>query len=87
MTETKKMTPTKKKKCGTCKHLVRYENDQKEKVRTECRCHPPQVIQASGPEKLRSVWPVVKDEDWCGQWAEGKPHVMPVTKIAGMLRS
>lgn len=88
MTEDKKEVKEKKcgtykKKCGTCKHLSPCKNSQVVPERTECRCHPPQVVLVK--DQRTSVWPEVEDEDWCGQWAEGKQQVKPGTKReAGM---
>ena len=36
----------------------------------ECRAHPPEVSRFDSPGRLRypSKWPVVKHDDWCGEW-------------------
>lgn len=80
MTEDKKEVKEKKeKKCGTCKH----SSHRMKAVGIECRCHPPQVVLVK--DQKASVWPEVKVEDWCGQWVEGKGHLKPVIKRAGMV--
>lgn len=78
---------TKKDKCcGTCTNYlilkVILKNKQKKTVRTECRCFPPQVVRVIDKDACRSVWPKVKEDDWCNQWAEGKKHVAFITEKA-----
>ena len=36
----------------------------------ECRAHPPTVSanDTPGGRRVRSTWPVVRHDDWCGEW-------------------
>lgn len=35
----------------------------------ECRLNPPQIFWIDPVFEYR--WPVVNDEEWCGQWKQG----------------
>jgi hypothetical protein len=56
-------------RCGSCKH--RYQGDKD----IECRAHPPHgtvllVPGRAGAPVIQtfSVYPLVKDNLWCGEW-------------------
>lgn len=42
----------------------------------ECRRFAPSPLipQDSEDSKPKAVWPVVKADNWCGQWALGEPR-------------
>lgn len=60
------MPPPTGQSCDTCMYYLGGQIGH-------CNRHPPQmwfVANAEGtPDDCRAVWPPVKPDDWCGEWA------------------
>ena len=54
---------------GTCSTCAYHESEQ-----GQCRFNPPILIKGAkqdpnvGDDVILSVFPTVKDDDWCGKW-------------------
>lgn len=48
----------------SCKTCAFYDDRR-------CRQSPPTVVQSE--TGLETVWPVVGDKDWCGEWWDHRP--------------
>ena len=56
--------------CGNCK----YFDDQLE----ECHINPPVAVYSGKEDTLgrldvKTIWPEVSSDDWCGKWEEYEP--------------
>lgn len=58
------------KSCATCAFYTPRHSEQG----GFCRIEPPTVIptQRGGDDKPLSVWPYVKEGDWCGEHQEAR---------------
>ena len=49
----------------------------------QCRRHSPllspQPPQSAKTYVVEGIWPVVRDDDWCGEWFAPAPSVLPRT--------
>ena len=49
----------------------------------QCRRHSPllspQPPQTTKTYVVEGIWPVVRDDDWCGEWFAPAPSVLPRT--------
>ena len=49
----------------------------------QCRRHSPllspQTPQSAKAYVVEGIWPVVRDDDWCGEWFAPAPSVLPRT--------
>jgi hypothetical protein len=58
-----------KQKCENCRYRVlrRYREMTREIAYLQCRRNAPQP---SAKEHASAFWPIVDDDDWCGEWVE-----------------
>jgi hypothetical protein len=71
------------KKCQGCQFYDRKEarsTDGRTTMWGQCRRHSPMLNpQHDKGYLVEGVWPVVRDDDWCGEWFAPAPSVMPRT--------
>lgn len=55
---------------GTCSNCAYYHPAEAMGHKGECHYHPPQVVQTGDADHpiIKSVWPAVSPDSWCGQW-------------------
>lgn len=71
------------KKCQNCQFYDRKDartTDGRTTMWGQCRRHSPLL----NPENTKTymvegIWPVVRDDDWCGEWFAPVPSAMPRT--------
>jgi hypothetical protein len=69
------------KKCQNCQFYDRKESrvtDGRTTMWGQCRRHSPLL----NPQNIKTyvvegIWPVVRDDDWCGEWFAPAPTAMP----------
>lgn len=56
--------------CKTCRHAQTKGN------KFECHVEAPQPLTPDEASNIKPkvVWPLVKEDDWCGRWAMGTPR-------------
>ena len=72
------------KKCQNCQFYDR-KNGRSTDGRTtmwgQCRRHSPmlspQAAQSAKAYVVEGIWPVVRDDDWCGEWFAPAPSAVP----------
>ena len=79
-------------KCVACQYYDRNAADTEEKgVRWgQCRRTGPIVHPLSAKTyMIEGVWPHVRDDDWCGEWAAGarRPDSAATTAMSSLMQS
>ena len=74
------------KKCQNCQFYDRKDGrstDGRTTMWGQCRRHSPllspQPPQTTKTYVVEGIWPVVRDDDWCGEWFAPAPSVLPRT--------
>jgi hypothetical protein len=74
------------KKCQNCQFYDRKDGrttDGRTTMWGQCRRHSPllspQPPQSAKTYVVEGIWPVVRDDDWCGEWFAPAPSVLPRT--------
>jgi hypothetical protein len=71
------------KKCQNCQFYDRKDartTDGRTTMWGQCRRHSPLLNpQNAQTYKVEGIWPVVRDDDWCGEWFAPAPSAMPRT--------
>lgn len=62
------------KNCSNCVYMdvtiIQFEDVDGETPHSICRRFPPQMIAIE--ESASTYWPLVHDEEWCGEWAQSE---------------
>ena len=58
-------------KCETCRYWVRSEPEIRLGM---CHLDPPIVVYVTDSSRMRTVWPITKISEWCGQHEVQAPH-------------
>jgi len=74
------------KKCQNCQFYDRKDGrstDGRTTMWGQCRRHSPllspQTPQSTKAYVVEGIWPVVRDDDWCGEWFAPAPTTLPRT--------
>jgi hypothetical protein len=74
------------KKCQNCQFYDRKDGrstDGRTTMWGQCRRHSPQlsphIPQSTKSYVVEGIWPVVRDDDWCGEWFAPAPSALPRT--------
>jgi hypothetical protein len=74
------------KKCQNCQFYDRKDGrstDGRSTMWGQCRRHSPllspHIPQSTKSYVVEGIWPVVRDDDWCGEWFAPAPSALPRT--------
>lgn len=74
------------KKCLNCQFYDRRDGrstDGRTTMWGQCRRHSPllspHTAQTAKAHVVEGIWPVVRDDDWCGEWFAPAPTALPRT--------
>lgn len=59
--------------CWTCKFARNVDSDNNHRTFVECHRRCPVPVDAMTPMEIRSQWPRVDPDEWCGEW-QPKPE-------------
>ena len=70
---TPKDPPTRLRSCPTCDYLGSFDVVTQGYI-GRCRRYAPRASAPSGLElgRLNTIWPPVRETDWCGEWEEAQ---------------
>jgi hypothetical protein len=74
-------------KCVNCQFYDRRNgrsSDGRAAMWGQCRRHSPHLNPLSAKSYLvEGVWPLIRDDDWCGEWRAATPVSISRMRVAG----